>query len=86
MSTKPNDDEQPVSIPAAIVALYDTMPAFSAPAAERAAWFDTKAAVFDRMATSTNPFTTDAQRATAAEMAETARQTANTIREQGDNR
>lgn len=87
MSTNTNGDEQPVSIAAAITALYDTMPAFSAPATERAAWFDAKAAVFDRIAANTtNPFVGDTQRATAAAMAETARQTANTIREQGDNR
>lgn len=86
VSTKHHNDEQPVSIAAAVVALYDTMPAFTAPATERAAWFDTKAAVFDRMATSTNPFITAAHKATAAEMAQAARETAHAIREQGDNR
>lgn len=86
MSTKRHDDEQPVSIAAAVVAMYDAMPAFTAPATERAAWFDAKAAVFDRMATSTNPFITDTHKATAAEMATAARRTANTVRKQGDQR
>lgn len=85
MSSKPHDDEQPVSIAAAIVALYDTMPAFTAPATERAAWFETKAAVFDRIA-STDQIGGDSYRATAAELAKAARLSANTIREQGDQR
>lgn len=86
MSTQHHNDEQPVSIAAAVVALYDTVPAFTAPASERAVWFDTKAAVFDRMAISTNPFITDTYKATAAAVAKAARQTAHTIRDQEDQR
>ena len=84
MSTEHHTDEQPASIAAAIVALYDAMPAFTAPAAERAAWFETKAAVFDRIATSPNGG--DAFRAKAAELAAAARDLAESTRELGEKR
>lgn len=84
MSTKHNNDEQPVSIAAAINALLKTMPDINATATERAEWFDTKAAVLERIAT--NPDLSSDDVAQAADMAKAARRSANTIREQGDNR
>lgn len=84
MSTKHDNDEQPTSIAAAIVALLKTMPGVNAPADERAAWFDTKATVLDRIAA--NPNTTADDAVKAADMAKAARLSAHTIRNQEDQR
>ncbi|ONI90634.1 hypothetical protein ALI144C_02890 [Actinosynnema sp. ALI-1.44] len=69
-------------MPAAVVALYDDIPSGAAPATERVAWLDRKAAVFDRLATCTDARFTDSDRAYSAARAVEARHAAHIIREQ----
>lgn len=83
MSERTPDNQptgRPPSIASAIASLLDTMPGINAPASDRAAWFDAKAAVLQRIADHELTSTEDAVK--AATMAGHARQAANTIREQ----